>query len=70
MDKKYIFIKPYVTSEGTIPQNSEITIFRNAVYFNGGMTMPSYARLLKKIVDDEQLHKEYLRDVKIEKNEF
>lgn len=70
MNKKYIFIKPYVTSQGTIPQGSEISFFRGFVYINGGICMGTYANILRNIVEDENLHKEYLKDQIIEKNEF
>ena len=70
MEKKYIFIKPYVTSQGTIPQNTEMTIFRNILYVNGGPCMGAYASMLKNIIEDEDLHKEYLKDQIIHKNEF
>lgn len=70
MDKKYVFIKPYVTSQGTIPQGSDIVLFRGLVYINGGICMGAYASTLRNIVEDETLHKEYLKDVIIHKNEF
>lgn len=70
MEKKYIFIKPYTTEQGTIPEGSDIIFFRGRVFINGGMCHPAYESILRNIVEDDALHKEYLKDFKIEKNEF
>ena len=70
MDKKYILKKEYTTQWGTLPIGSEITLFRGFVYFNGGMVAPAYADILRKLIDDEKLQKEYLEVQYIQKNEF
>ena len=70
MEKKYILKKPYTTVWGTLPVGSEITLFRGFVYFNGGMVDPSYADMLRELINDDKLCKEYLEVHKIEKNEF
>jgi len=70
MDKKYVFKKAYPTELGVIPVGSEIYLFRNFVYFNGGMVQPSYAKFLLSLIEDAKLRNEYLEVHKIEKNEF
>lgn len=66
MNEKYILIKPFSTSEGTLPEGSEIIYFRGQFYVNGGPTPTYYNNMLKKLIADP----EYVRKVKIHKNEF
>lgn len=70
MEKKYVFIKPFTNENGTIPQGSEIVLFRGFVYINGGICMGVYANILRELIENEKLRTEYLREFKIEKNEF
>ena len=66
--KKYMFKKAYITSEGTIPEGSDIIIFRDVIYFNGGMVHPAYQQVLRKIVDTPSLNEKYLKEVSIINN--
>lgn len=68
--KKYVFVKPYHTKEGTIPEGSEIIIFRDTVYFNGGMVHPAYQMVLKNIVEDQNIKGQYLKEVSIINNKI
>lgn len=70
MEKKYVFIKSYTTQYGTIPENTDAFIFRGQVYINGGLCSPAYASIIRNLISDDDLHKEYLKDVSIQKNEF
>ena len=63
--RKFVFIKDYVCQYGTLHVNDEIILFRDNVYFNGGMVMPGYRSILLNIVNDEKLRKEYLKEVQI-----
>ena len=67
---KYVFKKPFQMEEGTIPQGSEIIIFRDIVYLNGGMIHPAYQRLLRDIVENHTLRLEYLKEVSIINNKI
>ena len=66
MDEKYILIKPYECSYGTLPQGSDIIYFRGQFYLNGGPIPQSWNSLFKQIIEND----EYVRKVKIQKNEF
>ena len=59
--KKYTFIKPYTVTElGTLPEGSDIILFRGLVYFNGGLCSNYYAQVLTNLINDDKLRKEYL----------
>ena len=62
---KFVFKEPYSTQEGTIPQGSEIIIFRNTVYLNGGMIHPAYQKILRNIIDDKAMREKYLKQLPI-----
>lgn len=66
MEEKYVLIKPYETTEGTLPIGTEIMFFRGMWYVNGGISLPSYGTMLSMIINDPT----YVRKVKIQKNEF
>lgn len=66
--RKYVFKRPFVADEGTIPEGSEIILFRDVVYLNGGMIHPAYQEMLKKIVDTPSLNIQYLKEMPIIKN--
>lgn len=66
--RKYVFKRPFVVDEGTIPEGSEIILFRDVVYLNGGMVHPAYQEILKKIVDTPSLNIQYLKEMPIIKN--
>lgn len=70
MNKKYIFIKPFKTNEGVLPEGSEIIIFRGNVYMNGGLLHPAYNNMIMNIINNPKLRKEYLREVEIIANKI
>ena len=66
MNEKYVLIKPYECSYGTLPQGSDIIYFRGQFYLNGGPIQQSWNSLFKKIIEND----EYVKKVTIQKNEF
>lgn len=66
--RKFVFIKDYVCQYGTLHMNDEIILFRDNVYFNGGMVTPGYRSILLNIVNNEKLRREYLKQVQIIQN--
>ena len=66
MDEKYILIKPYTCSYGTIAEGSDIVCFRGQVWVNGGPIPPSYNNIFLDLINND----EYVRKVKIQKNTF
>jgi hypothetical protein len=66
MNEKYVLIKPYECSYGTLPEGSDIIYFRGQFYLNGGPIPVEWNSLFKKIIEDDK----YVRKVKINKNEF
>ena len=66
MNEKYVLIKPYECSYGTLPQGSDIIYFRGQFYLNGGPIPSTWNSLFKKIIEN----KEYTKKLIIEKNEF
>lgn len=66
MEEKFILLKPYVTNEGTIPEGSDIIIFRGQVYVNGGVIPRVYNKEFIALTEDSTMTKK----VKIIKNEF
>ena len=68
--KKYAFKIPFVVDEGTIPEGSEIIVFRDVVYLNGGMIHPAYQELLRKIIDTPSLNEKYLKELQIINNKI
>lgn len=70
MEDKYVFVKDYQTNGGTIPAKSEISKFRGIWYMNGVICYPSFNPLFDSLISNDALRSEYLKHVKIEKNEF
>lgn len=68
--KKYVFKIPFVVDEGTIPEGSEIIVFRDIIYLNGGMIHPAYQEMLRKIVDTPSLNEKYLKEMRIIQNKI
>ena len=66
MNEKYVLIKPYEAGEGTLPEGSEIIYFRGQVWVNGGPVPSSYNKMFLDLIKNP----EYVRKVKINKNEF
>lgn len=66
MDKKYVLIKPYDCKYGKLAEGTEIIFFRGAFYVNGGLVPASFNDILADLIED----KDYVKVVKIAKNEF
>lgn len=63
--KKFVFKKAYETSAGTIPEGTEIILFRGWVYVNGGMADEYSKGLIMSLVNNKQKRNEYLQQMKI-----
>ena len=70
MNKKFVFIKNYTTPFGVIKEGSDVCEFHGFIYFNGAICDLGYASLFRDLLKNEELKKEYLREVIINKNEF
>ena len=66
--KCYIFKKDYQTQYGAVKANSELRIFRGALYLNGGMMTPAYQIMFMNLMKDEKFMNEYLEEVGIIEN--
>lgn len=66
MREKYVLLKPYTTNEGTVPQNSDIILFRGQVYVNGGIIPQGYKEEFIRLTQDPSMTKKVI----INKNEF
>ena len=65
---EYVFKKPYTCDMGTIEEGSTIREVRQTIYFNGGMVLPAYAKLLREIINDKEICEEYIVKKKIIEN--
>ena len=70
MEEKYIFVKSYSNDEGTIPQGTELYIFRGQIYMNGGLVAPSYQNFLMNFISNNTLRNEYLEKHRLFKNKI
>ena len=68
--RKFILIKPYKCDYGTLKEGDEIIMFRNVMYYNGGMVMGGYQSLLRNLVMNDNLRNEYLKEVRIIQNKI
>ena len=62
---KYVFKKEYDTGEGKLRENDTITQFRGNIYFNGGLVPQHYAEMLRGLVENDTIAKEYLQKILI-----
>ena len=70
MDEKtrYIFKKDYVCSLGKINEGREITVFRNVLHLDGIIIPEPYATDVRKLFENKQFVKEYIKTEPIIKN--
>lgn len=68
MYKRFRFIKPYKTFDGTIPVGGELTVMNATIYYNGGMLEPSFYNEFKKLIQKEMKKSFYLKEVPIPYN--
>lgn len=57
---KYVFRKEYVGENGSIPEGTEIILFRGLVYINGGMADDYSRGFIMSIINDKRKCNEYL----------
>lgn len=50
---KYIFVKDYVTPDGTINTGSELFDVNGTIHFNGGLVDPYFQRVFTKLIREE-----------------
>lgn len=62
---KYVFKKAYTTDSGTIPEGTEIILFRGWTYINGGMADNYSNGLIMSIVNNSKKRDEYLVRLKL-----
>lgn len=60
--KQYVFKKDYVCNGGTIQQGSILVLMRGLFYLNGGMLDSSGIRFFTKMLNNQKLKDEYLRE--------
>jgi len=63
--RKYVFTKAYTTENGTIPEGTEIILFRGWSYINGGLADNYSNGLIMSILNDPKKRKEYLVQMQI-----
>ena len=68
--KKYVFKKAYRIEAGTIPEGTEIILFRGFVYINGGMADNYSSGLIMSIVNDKRKSDEYLQPMRLINNKL
>lgn len=57
---KYVFRKPYTIEGGTIPEGTDIILFRGLVYIGGGLADDYSRGLIMNIVNNKKKRDEYL----------
>lgn len=58
--KRYVFKKAYTIEAGTIPEGTEVMLFRDWVYINGNMADGYSNGLIKSIINNTRKCNEYL----------
>lgn len=58
--KRYEFKKSYTIEAGTIPEGTEVMLFRGWAYINGAMADDYSNGLIKSIINNPAKCKEYL----------
>ena len=66
--KRFRFVKPYKTFDGTIPVGAELTVMNTTIYYNGGMLQPSFYNEFKELILREMKKPNYLKQVPIPYN--
>ena len=66
MEEKYILIQEFTCDSGTLPEGTEIVLFRGMIYVNGGPIPSVYNDIFLKLIRDPK----YVRKQKITANEF
>ena len=66
--KRWRLVKPFTCEYGTLPVGSEITILKEAIYFNGGMVNPLFYNFFRDFINHEVKEPNYLKEVPIPYN--
>ena len=68
--KRFRTVKPLHMQDNVLPVNTEITVYGDIIYVNGGQIMPVYYNFFYNIINDELKNKtgENLREVPIPHN--
>lgn len=53
MHKKFVFVKPFTSKDGSFKKGDTITVINDHIFFNDGMVVPSYYWLLFDLVEYE-----------------
>lgn len=67
---KYVFRKSYETEHGTVPEGTEIILFRGLIYINGGMADDYSQGLITSIINNKKKCNEYLVRMQIIGNQL
>jgi len=65
---KYILKKDYICSMGKINEGREFNYFRGILYLDGVMVVEPYATEIKKLFDDDNFVKEYIKQERFIEN--
>lgn len=67
--RRYKFVKEYKKSETEkLPEGSELTVLNGTYYFNGGMVTPANYGFFNKLLAEEKIKSNYLREIPIPYN--
>lgn len=68
IQKRYKFIKPYQSIDGTIPVGKQLDVVGENIFFEGWMIEPSFYEEFKQLILREAKKPHYLRQVPIPYN--
>lgn len=66
--KRYVFIKDYKTTEGTIQEGRMIDIVHGCMYLDGGLLSNFYSNRFMELINNPTLKAEYLKESVIPRN--
>lgn len=70
MYKRFRFVKPYRSFDGTIGTGNELTVMNGTIYYNGGMLQPGFYDEFKELIQKEMKKPHYLKQVPIPYNKL
>ena len=70
MYKRFRFVRPYRSIDGTIDAGNELTVLNGTIYYNGGMLGPAFFEEFKQLIVDEMKKPHYLKEVPIPYNKI
>ena len=66
--KSYVFKRDFTTKFGVVKENSELRVFRNFLYLDGGMIPPGYYKTFMRLLENDKLKNLYLKEINIIEN--